>query len=119
MLDHSKTMFSLQVKMRGYSIELKAVETALTKLQMVDNCVVEIRGNEGDDKFLVAYVVLKKSFVSEDMEQKEGGMAPIKLKKEIKSKLKALLPFYMIPSVFYFMDQLPVMESSAKLDKKK
>ena len=108
--------------MRGYSIELKAVETALTKVQIVDNCVVEVRGDEGDDKFLVAYVVLKSSLLGSfdsDSSKADGGVTPMKLKREIKSKLKALLPFYMIPSVFYFMDQLPVMEASAKLDKKK
>merc|ERR1712076_322236 len=72
-------------------------------------------GNEGDDKYLVAYVILAKAF------QSDGGdnsTAHLNIKREIRSKLKTLLPFYMIPATFMFMDQLPVLESSAKMDKK-
>ncbi|XP_075266110.1 uncharacterized protein LOC142358577 isoform X2 [Convolutriloba macropyga] len=104
------------VKIRGYSIELKAVENALSKLPMVENCVVLAEGNEGDDKYLVAYVILAKAFQTAD--SGDSSTAIVNIKREIRSKLKTLLPFYMIPATFMFMDQLPVLESSAKMDKK-
>ncbi len=108
------------MKIRGYSIELKAVENALTKLPMVENCVVLAEGNEGDDKFLVAYIVLTGQFRSQAQSASHDlSTCTLQVKREMRSKLKTLLPFYMIPATFIFMDQLPVLESSAKMDKKK
>lgn len=51
---------------------------------MVNSCVIIVEGAEGDDKFLVAYVV------------PEGTTT----KREIREALKKMLPFYMIPSYF-------------------
>ena len=48
-------------------------------------CVVLVLGEEGEDKYLVAYVVPKNIYVT---------------KKEIRAALKKRLPFYMIPSYF-------------------
>ncbi|XP_076468299.1 uncharacterized protein LOC143299079 isoform X1 [Babylonia areolata] len=90
------------VKIRGYSIEVQAVESALLLLPMVSAAVVLVRGEEGEDKFLVAYIV------------KEGQTS----KKEIRGELKRRLPFYMIPSYFVFLDSIPVETHTGKLDKK-
>ena len=48
-------------------------------------CVVLVMGEEGEDKYLVAYVVPENGDVT---------------KKEIRAALKKRLPFYMIPSYF-------------------
>ena len=45
------------VKIRGYSIHLGAVETALLEHANVKSCAVIAEGEEGEDKRLVAYVV--------------------------------------------------------------
>ena len=45
------------VKIRGYSVELGAVEAAIEKDLAVKSCVVVSEGEEGEDKRLVAYVV--------------------------------------------------------------
>ena len=45
------------VKIRGYSIELGAVEAAIQENLAVHNCVVVADGAEGEDKRLVAYLV--------------------------------------------------------------
>ena len=45
------------VKVRGYSIELGAVEAAIEENLAVHNCVVVADGAEGEDKRLVAYLV--------------------------------------------------------------
>nr|KAG5705468.1 hypothetical protein BaRGS_004595 [Batillaria attramentaria] len=90
------------VKIRGYSIEVQAVEAALMQLPMVQACVVLVSGEEGEDKFLVAYIV------------KKGQTS----KKEVRGELKRRLPFYMIPSYFIFLDSIPVVSTTGKLDKK-
>lgn len=89
------------VKVRGYSIEVQAVEAALMELKMVHSCVVLVKGEEGEDKFLVSYIV------------------PIKetTKKEVREALKERLPFYMIPSYFVFLSKIPVVPATGKLDK--
>ncbi|XP_066999059.2 uncharacterized protein [Anabrus simplex] len=90
------------VKIRGYSIELQAVEAALLDLPMVKTgCVLAI-GEEGSDKSLVAYIV------------PQGNTS----RKEVRAALKRMLPFYMIPSKFVFLASIPILESSGKLDKK-
>ena len=58
-------------------------------LPMVASCVIHVEGAEGDDKFLVAYVVA------------EGQTT----KREIREALKRILPFYMIPSYFIFLQR--------------
>ena len=85
---------------------------------MVENCVVLAEGEEGDDKYLVAYVILTSSYRSEEASGGDAGSQHVNIKREIRSKLKTLLPFYMIPATFMFMDKLPVLQSSAKMDKK-
>lgn len=58
-------------------------------LPMVHACVMLVHGEEGDNKFLVAYIV------------PEGTTS----KKEVRSALKRTLPFYMIPSYFVFLER--------------
>jgi acyl-CoA synthetase (AMP-forming)/AMP-acid ligase II len=65
------------------------VESALLLLPMVHAAVVLVKGEEGEDKFLVAYIV------------KEVPTC----KKEIRGELKRRLPFYMIPSYFVFLEK--------------
>ncbi|KAG4068511.1 hypothetical protein HA402_004852 [Bradysia odoriphaga] len=79
------------VKIRGYTVELKAVEAAFLTIPAINmSCVLSI-GAEGSDKFLVAYVVLNEGY-SRNVNS-------------IRSKLKFLLPFYMIPSQFVFLEK--------------
>lgn len=56
---------------------------------MVKACVVLVRGDEGDDKFLVAYIVCERETT----------------KKEVRAELKKRLPFYMIPSYVLFLQR--------------
>jgi acyl-CoA synthetase (AMP-forming)/AMP-acid ligase II len=65
------------------------VEAALMDLSMINAAVVLVKGAEGEDKFLVSYIV------------PEGQTS----KKEIRSALKQKLPFYMIPSYFIFLSR--------------
>jgi acyl-CoA synthetase (AMP-forming)/AMP-acid ligase II len=50
---------SMVVKVRGYSVELRAIEAAIMSLtDLVSSCCVTVQGDEGDDKFVIAYIVL-------------------------------------------------------------
>jgi len=89
------------VKIRGYSIEIQAVESALLSLPLVNACTVLAHGDEGSEKYLVAYVVPNEQAS----------------KKEIRAALKARLPFHMIPSYFVLLNSVPI-STSGKLDKK-
>ena len=76
------------------------MEAALLDLPMVNACVVLTEGEEGQDKYLVAYVVPEPS-------AGEGGGANVGVvtKKEVRAALKKRLPFYMIPSYFVFLSR--------------
>ncbi|XP_076821581.1 uncharacterized protein LOC143468326 isoform X2 [Clavelina lepadiformis] len=90
------------VKVRGYSIEIQAVEAAIMSLPTVKACVVLALGDEGQDKQLVAYIVAEDKVT----------------KREIKADLRKKLPFYMVPSYFMFLKSIPVVAATGKLDKK-
>ncbi|EER05252.1 antibiotic synthetase, putative [Perkinsus marinus ATCC 50983] len=96
------------VKIRGYSIELKAV-MAIYELcgDIIHECIVTT-AMHNDDRKLVAYVVRKNPSA-------DAGL----VKKTIKSKLKSRLPFYMIPTYISVLSTLPVNSTSGKLDAKR
>lgn len=89
------------VKIRGYSIEILAVEAAILELPYVKSCVVVSVGSEGDDKQLAAYIVLNENVT----------------RKQMRADLKKRLPFYMVPNYFIFLSSLPVLPASSKIDK--
>lgn len=84
----------LQVKVRGYRVELAEVERALLKLDRVLNATVMQRDDEQARKRLVAYVVPKAD-------------APLTGAK-LRAKLMLSLPDYMVPSTFVLLDALPL-----------
>jgi len=96
------------VKIRGYSVVLGAVETALAKHPKLSSAVVLAIGGEGSrDKKLVAYVVPS---VWKDPPSASS----------VRQFLKEHVPTYAIPSAFCVIDSLPVSGSAAgKLDRRK
>ncbi|KAI9906387.1 hypothetical protein PsorP6_003375 [Peronosclerospora sorghi] len=94
------------VKIRGYSIVLGAVESALAEHPLVSTSVVLTEGDEGGDKRLVAYII------PENLEK-------IPTASSLRNFLKEKLPHYAIPSVFVQLDALPINSASGKLDRKK
>lgn len=101
------------VKVRGYSIELRAVQMAIIEhCDIVLDSLVVADGDAADtDKTLVAYLVCQASALESN--------GPGAVRKAIRAKLKKRLPFYMIPTYFAFLDVIPIHASSGKLDKKK
>eukprot|EP01130_Rhizamoeba_saxonica_P014330 TRINITY_DN6254_c0_g1_i1.p1 TRINITY_DN6254_c0_g1~~TRINITY_DN6254_c0_g1_i1.p1 ORF type:complete len:1256 (-),score=328.75 TRINITY_DN6254_c0_g1_i1:22-3789(-) len=80
------------VKIRGYSIELGAVEAALSEHENVLSARVVVDGEELLKRRLVGYVVLEKPTTGT----------------QIRLYLKDLLPHYMIPNLLIQLDALPI-----------
>lgn len=84
-----------QVKIRGYRVELAEVESALIQHPAVRECAVVAQEQAGT-RHLVGYVVA------------DGGGVD---RKALRNYLDALLPEYMIPSAFVFIDHIPLTPS--------
>ena len=94
------------VKVRGYSVELRAIEAAVMSLtDLVSSCCVLVQGDEGNDKFVIAYIVLVQ----------ENANATCR---NVRLALKKKLPHYMVPAFLVDMDELPTHQVSGKLNKK-
>ncbi len=89
-----------QVKLRGYRIELTAIEMALQEHPIVKEAVVSVRKDDSDNQRLIAYVVCKSTLKTE----------------ELKRELRQKLPEYMIPTTFMILDALPLMPNG-KVDR--
>ncbi|WP_066374227.1 non-ribosomal peptide synthetase/MFS transporter [Herbidospora mongoliensis] len=83
----------LQVKVRGYRVELGEIETLLGTYEGIAQAVVELK-----DQRLVAYLV------------GAGDTA------ELRSWLKDRLPDYMVPARYVWLDRLP-LKSHGKVDR--
>jgi amino acid adenylation domain-containing protein/thioester reductase-like protein len=107
-------------KVRGYSVELGAVEAAIEKHVAVNGCVVVAEGEEGADKRLVAYLVPEPDDGEDDGRfagwrvDPKTGRAP-----EIRRRLAQSLPHYMIPAVYVEVGALPLQETTGKVDRKR
>ncbi len=92
-----------QVKLRGYRIELEAVEAQLAACPGVLEAVCAVQG-EGTLQKLVAFVV-----------PEDDGNAPVP--EDLRARLGAALPAYMVPARFAFLPGLP-KSVGGKLDRK-
>jgi non-ribosomal peptide synthetase-like protein len=81
-----------QVKLRGYRIELEAIESRLVECHGCREAACRVQG-EGAQQALVAFVV-------PDNENRPSV-------DDLKASLRAVLPEYMIPSRFAFVEELP------------
>ena len=91
-----------QVKIRGFRIEIGEIETKLLKHPDISKCVVLPKKNGDTDSYLVAYIVADNKLSSSDL----------------KLYISKLVPEYMIPSFFVFLDKMP-LTSNGKIDRKK
>lgn len=90
-----------QVKIRGYRVEPGEIEFALKSIRSVISAIVVAVGAPDQEKSLVAYYLGKEEASSGDL----------------RSKLKEILPAYMIPDYFIRLDVFP-LTSNGKIDKK-
>ncbi|MBD8033049.1 non-ribosomal peptide synthetase [Solibacillus merdavium] len=90
-----------QFKIRGYRVELSEVEGAIRKLNEVQGCFVSVIENQSGHKQIIAFYKL---------DQKISAL-------ELRSKIKELLPHFMVPSYLVEVDEFP-LNTNGKVDKK-
>lgn len=90
-----------QVKIRGFRVEPGEIETLLNTLPGVEESIVIARGEDAENKRLVAYLLL---------DQKKTSTFS-----ELRQALGENLPDYMLPSAFVPLDALP-LTSSGKIN---
>lgn len=95
-----------QIKLHGYRMEIEDIENNIKKLPIIKQCAVVPIYADAKVKFLKAYCVVNTEYESKS-----------KLKKEIKAALKELIPDYMIPAKWEFIDNMP-MNVNGKIDRK-
>lgn len=91
-----------QVKIRGFRVELGEIEITLSRHPSIRQAVVTARDDRSGIKQLVAYVVCQK------------GPAPSQA--ELRSFLRSEIPEYMVPSLFVFLETMPLTANN-KVDR--
>ncbi|MCP4400864.1 MAG: AMP-binding protein [bacterium] len=91
-----------QVKIRGYRMVLTEIETALYHLGAVKDAVVAAREHTPDEADLIAYVV--------------PAHHPAPTISELRRGLAEILPEYMLPTRFIFLETFP-LTSTGKVDR--
>ena len=94
----------LQVKVRGFRVEVGEIEAVLKQHGSVKQAVVTAAEDEAGRKRLVAYIIAAR------------GSAP-PTREQLRSHLKDKLPEYMIPSLFLLLDAFP-LTGSGKVDRR-
>lgn len=89
-----------QVKIRGYRVELGEIESCLLDYEGITNVAVIERNDKNMKKILCAYLVTDRPLQTV----------------ELKTYLSKLLPDYMIPSCFMFVEKIP-LTNNGKVDK--
>jgi len=91
-----------QVKVRGFRIELGEIEVALRRYPGIEGAVVIAQSAAGGDRRLVACLT--------HGQQDQPNVTALR------DHLKALLPVYMVPSSFAFLDRFP-LTPNGKVDR--
>jgi len=90
-----------QVKIRGFRIELGEIENALARHPQIHQAVVLVRKSDSGEKELIAYVQNANELTASDL----------------KAYLSKILPYYMIPECYVFLENFP-LNPSGKIDRK-
>ncbi|WP_046004124.1 non-ribosomal peptide synthetase [Pseudoalteromonas rubra] len=95
-----------QVKIRGHRVELGEIEQTLLGSNKVQSCVVKVQGDERGHKHLVAYI----------RPAHNPAFDQAQCSKALKHQLSQVLPDYMTPTFYVFVEQWP-LSPNGKIDK--
>ncbi|MEH2159118.1 non-ribosomal peptide synthetase [Nostoc sp.] len=98
-----------QVKIRGFRIELSEIEAVLNQYLAVKETVVLAVEDVPDDKYLVAYIVLKQEQIPMQDVQRFASL--------LRQFLKEKLPEYMVPRAYMVLESLPLTHNG-KVDRR-
>ena len=99
--------YDLQIKLHGYRIELGDIEATLCALPEVHMACVLPAWRDGSISHLVALIV------PSDLQAPRG----FALTKELKRAMREVVPTYMVPRTFKYVDSFP-LNPSGKADRK-
>jgi amino acid adenylation domain-containing protein len=91
-----------QVKLRGFRIELGEIETALQLQRGIQQAIVIVREDAGNQRLVAYLLIAQEAF---------PGLETLRI------ALKDKLPDYMIPAAFVFLDTFP-LSPSGKIDRR-
>lgn len=97
----------LQIKLNGYRIEIGDIESNILKQSIVENCAVIPRMSDCKVKALVAVIV------KANKDDKNENIQEL-----LKNELGKVLPSYMVPQNYEFIETIP-MTNNGKVDRKK
>ncbi|MGD9732735.1 MAG: amino acid adenylation domain-containing protein [Desulfamplus sp.] len=100
-----------QVKIRGFRIELGEIEAALKSFPEVKNALVQLWKDGNGTERLCAYLVTPTPLASNPPSTNPPST------ERITNFLSKLLPNYMIPTLFVFLDKFPI-NINGKIDKR-
>jgi thioesterase domain-containing protein/acyl carrier protein len=104
-----------QVKIRGYRVDPSEAEAALIGIDGVAQVLVRPMDFGRDDKRLVAYLVptapSSRSEVAETEQTVDRSHGTSISDREIRGHLAGALPRYLIPSVFIWLDEMPLTKN--------
>lgn len=95
------------VKIRGFRVELSAVEGALLNLPQVRSAAVLATTDSAGEKHLAAYIVPASS-ASQASPALGGSSQPLPAVGELRTALAQTLPDFMLPEAYIFLDELPL-----------
>lgn len=106
-----------QVKIRGFRVELSEIKSVLLAEALINDAVVLATETSSGDKRLVAYMVCDNAI---DMvgDNDESQALRQDFIDSLRHNLKQILPDYMLPSEFVFLERLP-LTANGKVDLKK
>lgn len=121
-----------QVKIRGFRIELNEIDNNLNQNPLIRDCKTLVRRDRYEEPTLVSYIVPESRewtrWLSaqgvDDVEDEGIQMGPVtvyqkkyrRMQAELREHLKSRLPAYAVPTVYIFLNRLP-LNPNGKVDK--
>ena len=93
----------LQIKLRGFRVELGEIEVAILSYPKVLDAIVQLREIDGKEPILLTYIVMRESVADEYEAETQK-----RFRLELRGYLKDLLPGYMVPNAIIFLESIPL-----------